>query len=461
MPILDVRGLTHRPVDGPDTKYENREAYRRLARETEASLQNDVLDKWFPAAINANEGGFFENFAEDWSRGDARDRNLSHQARRTWWKWWQSRAKRGCERHIVYQARLTWLSAQASLHDPARAALYLAATRHGLAFLVEKLWDRQQGGFFWAVDVAGCPTTRFGGEKHAYGMAFGIFAAACSYQATRDPATLDLAKQAFHWLDNHAHDSRNGGYFEALAANGDPILTRTTRPTDAIGTRYGLKSNNTHIHLLEAFTSLCAVWPDAIARARLQELVEILRDTIYGDPGYLHIYLNADWTPVLGRDSFGHDIEAAYLLTEAAAALGQRDDMATWSAAQRLVDHALEFGFDREQGGFFHEGTPLGRDLVKKKAWWVQAEGLNTLLLMHERFGHETPRYWEAFLKLWEFISNKQIDHDHGGWYATVAPNGTAIAKQRKSDRWTDGYHQGRALLNVSAALHRLAVSTR
>ena len=127
---------------------------------------------------------------------------------------------------------------------------------------------------------------------------------------------------------------------------------------------------------------------------------------------------------------------------------------------RRLVDHALEFGFDIEQGGFFYEGTTLGRDLEKRKVWWVQAEGLNALLLMHERFGHGTPRYWEAFLKLWEFISNKQIDLDHGGWYATVVPDGTAIAKQRKSDRWTDGYHQGRALLNVSAALRRLVKST-
>ena len=160
-------------------------------------------------------------------------------------------------------------------------------------------------------------------------------------------------------------------------------------------------------------------------------------------------------------DSFGHDLETAYLLTEAAAELGKPDDKATWNAARHLVDHALEYGFDRDQGGFYNEATTFGRDLAKEKIWWVQAEGLNALLLMHERFGRETPRYWDAFVKQWEFISHQQIDPTHGGWYSSVRPDGTPDADRPKSNRWTEGYHQGRALLNVAAALNRLAESPR
>ena len=114
MPLFEVRGSTQRPAIAPEIR-RNVDACRRLAGEAEASLQNDVLGKWFPAAIDATDGGFFENFAEDWSRSDARNKNARHPARRTWWKWWRPRAQRGCERNLVYQARLTWLSAQAAL----------------------------------------------------------------------------------------------------------------------------------------------------------------------------------------------------------------------------------------------------------------------------------------------------------------------------------------------------------
>jgi mannobiose 2-epimerase len=422
-------------IHGQDSKPSS-DAYRRIAGEVETSLRRDVLDKWFPAAVDRQGAGFRENFAADWSRS------------------WDG------ERNIVYQSRLTWLSAQAALHfadDRGQAENYLSITRHGAAFLADVLWDRQQGGFFWAVDIAGRPLGPFGGEKHAYGNAFGIYAAAGSYRATHDAAALELAKIAFHWLDEHAHDARHGGYFEALTAAGEPILAPTAQPTDAIGTRYGLKSMNTHIHLLEAFTGLYAVWPDPALRHRLDELFEIVREKIYVEPGCQHLYFNLDWRPVPDLDSFGHDIETAYLLTEAAAALGKADDAAAWSAGRHLVDHALEFGFEREHGGFYNEGTTFGRDLMKEKIWWVEAEGLNALLVMHERFGHETHRYWDAFVKQWEFISKRQIDAVHGGWYPTLGADGAPKPNQPKSDRWTEGYHQGRALMNVSDRLRTLA----
>jgi mannobiose 2-epimerase len=216
---------------------------------------------------------------------------------------------------------------------------------------------------------------------------------------------------------------------------------------------------NTHIHLLEAFTGLHEVWPDPVLHRRLEELFQIVRDKIVVEPGCQCLYFNLDWRPVPDLDSFGHDIETAYLLTEAAAALDKPEDAAAWTAARHLVDHALEFGFDRQRGGFYNEGTTFGRDVTKEKIWWVEAEGLNALLLMHERFGRETAQYWDAFVKQWDFISQHQIDATHGGWYPTLGADGQPKPNQPKSDRWTEGYHQGRALMNVSDRLRKLAGS--
>jgi mannobiose 2-epimerase len=407
--------------------------YRALADQTEASLKNDVLAKWFPVAIDQEHGGFHENFKEDWSRGG------------------------GNQRSIVYQSRLTWLAAQAANRYPEEAARFNAIAQHGLQFIETKMWDPAHGGVFWAVDDAGHPAKERGEEKHAYGISFAIYAAAAEYQATHDARALDFATKTFQWLDAHAHDAEHGGYYEALSAEGNPILKSPAGGSDAIGTRYGYKSMNTHIHLLEAFTALHEINHDELIHSRLRDTFEIVRDKIYTGPGCLHLYFNPDWRPIPELDSFGHDLETAFLLVEAATTLGQPDDLTTWTRARRLVDHALEFGWDNERGGFYNEATTFGRDVTKEKIWWVQAEGLNSLLLMHERFGRGTPRYWQAFEKQWSFIRQYQIDAKHGGWYATVNAEGAPTANRAKSDRWTEGYHQGRALLNVTAKLRQLA----
>jgi mannobiose 2-epimerase len=414
-----------------------RDAYLRLADEAEANLQEHVLRKWFPRAVDREHGGFYTSFNEDWSPGKNNDKTL------------------------VYQSRLTWVAARAAQRYPEQAEAYLGYTRHGLDCLAHTMWDREFGGFFWELDEHGHMKPDRKGEKHAYGIAFGIYAAATNYTATRDARALELARRAFTWLDEHAHDAQNGGYYEALTQQGQPMLAPPPgRQADAIGTRYGYKSMNSHIHLLEAFTALHEVWPDATLRARLQEVFELVRDKIAVEPGCLNLYFTPGWRPLPDHDSFGHDVETAYLLVEAAAALGQPEDARTWTVARQLVDHALDYGWDRERGGFYDGGSAFGAPTRLEKVWWTQAEGLNALLLMHERFGREMPRYWQAFVQEWEFISTRQVDHRHGGWYASVSPGGKAPRGRPKSDGWTEAYHQARALWNVSAALRRLAGET-
>jgi mannobiose 2-epimerase len=416
----------------------NATSYGHLASEVENNLEQHVLSKWFPAATDRERGGFYQNFAEDWTRLET------------------------TEKSIVYQSRLTWIAAQEAMRSPQTMNAYREYSRHGLKFLRDVLWDKQHGGFFWAVDRNAQPATERGREKHVYGISFGIYAAAANYKATRDAQALNLAQRAFQWLDAHAHDARNGGYYEALTSQGQLILVPPVTPSglkvDAIGTRYGYKSMNSHIHLLEAFTALYEVWPDRKLRARLQETFNIVRDKIVVEQvGAMNLYFTPDWRALPDHDSFGHDVETAYLLVEAAAALGKPNDARTWNAARRLVDHALEFGWDTEHGGFYDAGSAFGKPTNTDKIWWTQAEGLNALLLMHERFGKQTPRYWQAFVQQWNFIKQHQIDPVHGGWYPSVTREGSPPRARGKSDGWTEAYHQGRALINVSRTLRLLA----
>jgi mannobiose 2-epimerase len=86
----------------------------------------------------------------------------------------------------------------------------------------------------------------------------------------------------------------------------------------------------------------------------------------------------------------------------------------------------------------------------------VQFEGLNALLMMHEKYGRQTDAYFEAFQQQWRFIKEYQIDSQFHGVYELIGTNGKATS-QDKGRIWKAAYHDGRALLNVTERLRRLA----
>jgi mannose/cellobiose epimerase-like protein (N-acyl-D-glucosamine 2-epimerase family) len=410
--------------------------YLELADEMDATLRRDVLDVWFPRAIDDDNGGFRSEFGRDWKPG------------------------RSGGKFSVFQGRMTWIAAQVSMHRPALKEQYLPYVRHGVEFLSDVMWDKEHGGFYWGLDDDGHVSPSFSDGKHLYGIAFCIYGAAAAYEATRDSKALDLAQRGFRWADDHAHDARNGGYFEWLTRNGKPVepdpdfgmsATRSAAPFPP-----GFKSMNTHIHLLEAFAQLYGVWKDDTLRQRLEELLTIVRDKVSVEPGVMSLYFTLDWRPIPDHDSYGHDVEAGYLMLEAEDALGVPHDPRTERMARMFVDHALAYGWDEHLGGFYRDGTTFGPAEDKQKEWWVEFEGLNALLMMHEKYDEGGDRYFKAFQHQWQFIKERQIDPEYRGVYEMIGADG-APTNPGKGRIWKAAYHDGRALLNVAGRLRRLA----
>lgn len=413
------------------------EDYTRLAGEVEKALQRDIINAWFPHCIDKETGGFHANWSRDWKKQPSSGKM------------------------IVHQARQTWISAQIAMRRPEKRDEFLAYTRHGLKFLKDVMWDKDHGGFYMLVTDDGKPHPSMNGEKHAYGIAFGLYAAAAAFEATKDEDALDLAKRTFEWLDVNAHDPTHGGYFENLTADGannlgdlQPPSPRSPRSRFGVSP-YGFKSMNAHIHLLEAVAQLYKVHKDEKVKARLDELLKIVRDRIAVNPGCLHLYFNRDWTPVPDHDSYGHDIETAFLMLEAEEILGTHDEK-TRGMAHLLVQHTLDWAFNERTGGFAEKGYALAPAYDLKRVWWTQVEALNALLMMHELEGKETDRFWNAFVRQWEWIKTKQIDPEHPGLFPEVEPDGKP-AQTAKGHNWKAAYHDGRTLLLVTERLNRLA----
>jgi mannobiose 2-epimerase len=414
----------------------DRETYVKLAAEVDDALHADVLNVWFPRSIDREHGGFHSHFTRDW-------------------QWAPSDGK-----FSVFQGRMTWVASQVVLREPKLKGEFEPIVKQGVDFLQNVMWDKQDGGFFWGLDDDGKVTPQFTDGKHLYGISFCIYGSAAAYKATGNPGALDLAKRGFLWADEHARDREHGGYFEWLTREGTPIQASVANGQVAQGPigPVGYKSMNTHIHLLEAFTELYRVWPDPLLRARLEEMLAIVRDKICVEPGAMNLYFTNAWQAIPGHDSYGHDVETAYLMLETDEVLHGKASEKTERMAKMLVDHALAYGWDTEHGGFFREGTTYGKPEDTLKEWWIQVEGLNALLMMHERYGKQTGVYFQRFMQQWQFIRDHQIDRQFHGLYELTKADGTPVT-QDKGTIWKGGYHDGRAFWNVSERLRKLAAA--
>ena len=421
----------------PEKKVDERAA---LADAIENSIKTELLNKWYPAAMDKEYGGFLSTWTYDFKPTGEQDKM------------------------IVSQARHVWSSSKAS-EAYTDVPHYRECAAHGFRFLKDVMWDKTYGGFHQLVDRQGNVKSGPNEEKTAYGNSFGIYALAAYYHASGDTSALNLAKDAFMWLEKHSHDPVYKGYFQHMKRDGT-VIKRDNSVASTQETGY--KDQNSSIHLLEAFTELYLVWPDSLVGERVKEMLVLIRDTIVDEKGSLTLFFQPDWTPVSFRDSseavimkhhgldhesFGHDVETAYLMLEASHALGIKDNARTIEIGKKMVDHALEKGWDNEAGGFYDEGyyfkdkpdITITRDT---KNWWAQAEGLNTLLIMADQFPEDEHQYFEKFKKMWNYIDTYLIDHQYGEWYGGGLDKEPQQKTALKGHIWKASYHQYRAMAN-------------
>jgi cellobiose epimerase len=397
----------------------------------------DEFKLWYPSMIDNEYGGYY-------SDADYK---------------WELKGKQF--KMIVTQARGVWSNGNAAQFYSDKAP-YIKNAKHGFEFLKNFMWDKEFGGFYDLVDRKGEPIKE-GDQiiKKAYGNAFAIYGMAAYYKASGDTAALNLAKKEFRWLEKYSYDPKNGGYFQFLSREGKPFTEgyHGTPPKD----------QNTMIHVMEAFAELYKVWPDNLLKERLTSVLQIIRDTITTDKGYMNLFFNKEWVPVSYRDSseaaqkkgimfdhvsFGHDIETAYLLLEASEVLGIKDDSVTLRIAKKMVDHSIKFGMDKEKGGiydggYYYKGQNEPKTILNTKEWWGQIEGLNSMLIMADLFPNDPMNYYEKFCSQWQYIKQYCLDPKYGGWYRDGIDTAPWVKNQSKADVWKCNYHTSRGLINI------------
>ncbi|MGI9549930.1 MAG: AGE family epimerase/isomerase [Aurantibacter sp.] len=409
--------------------------------EVEIALQ-EIADLWYPKSIDTVNGGFWSDFDFQWQKEGAQNKML------------------------VSQARHIWSSATlAAFYNDKR---YEKIAAHGYEFIKDRMWDTVNGGFYTLLGIEGDALKLLSRGKSAYGNSFAIYGLAAYYKVSRDTMALDLAKKTFYWLEEHAYDSIHKGYFDIMKQDGSWLLNVKENDNNYDNfARKDWKDQNSSIHLLECFTALYEVWPDALLKRRLEELLLLIRDTITTEKGYLTLHLQRDWTPISLKDSsdtyrkqhfhfdhvsFGHDVETAFLMLEASHILGRKHDTLTSQKAKKMVDHGIKNGWDDKEGGFFEGGYYYDPSTCTienfAKVWWTQAEGLNSLLLMSQLYPVEK-RYDELFKNQWHYLNAHMVDPKYGGWYHEGLDSNPDAIKHAKAHIWKVNYHNIRSLINV------------
>ncbi len=320
---------------------------------------------------------------------------------------------------------------------------YLNTAGRAYHYLLDYFWDGQAGGLFWMLDYRGRPLETV---KMGYGQAFGIYSLAEYYLATGHQSCLDKAIEIYRLLESHTHDSRHKGYYEGCNRDWSPGGAMRLGAGDLDAD----KSMNTHLHVLEAYTNLLRAWDDAGLRARLRELIQVMIDHIV-DPasGHFKLFFDETWQSKSNQISYGHDIEGSWLLVEAAEVLGDDELLPRIKdVALKMAQATCDDGVDAD-GGVYNEGDPTGVTHPDKD-WWPQAEAMVGFLNAYQL--SRRPHFLEASLHSWEFIKKTIIDHEYGEWLWGVTKSGVPLNRE-KAGPWKSSYHNSRACFEVMRRL--------
>lgn len=386
-----------------------------LADAARVELVDHILPYWAGRAVDHEHGGFV-------GRIDGWDRLVP-----------------GAPKGSVLNARILWTFASASrVLDTDRwypeADRAYDALRHCFR-------DPVHGGVYWSVAPDGTPLDT---KKQVYAQAFTVYALAEYVRECDHPEALAWAQALYHLIEDRSRDAVHGGYAEAFARDWSPIEDVRLSEKDADAP----KSMNTHLHILEAYTTLYRVWPDRSLADRLRDLVGIFLDRIL-DPasGHMTCFFDTDWTRTSGLVSFGHDIEATWLLDEATAVLGDEAlTEAVREATLPVVRRTMAEGLDTD-GGLLNERHADGR-LDDDKHWWPQAEAVVGFLNAYQLTGDAA--FTEAAVRTWGFIQRHVVDREGGEWHFRVSRAGVPYRdEENKVGPWKCPYHNARACMEI------------
>ncbi len=413
-----------------------------FSMKTEAGdhLKNELLPFWMDRVLDKKNGGFITHFDKD-GKDTGED-----------------------EKSLIAQTRSLFTMSSAHRAGYGEGQCAKLATK-GLEFLLDKMWDKKSGGFYWIVDRKGNVVKD---NKILYGLSFAMYGLSEYTLATGDKTGIDYAGKVFDLIHEHCYDPVLGGYFEMFSRD-----WKLAGPGSQGGDR---KTLDVHMHLMEAFTTLYECSRKDIHRKKLEEDIDLLINKILhpvyrtGIPQF-----TPDWKVapqikfdiIWGWDRFaeggkkvhaddntsaGHNTEFGWLLIHALDIMKKSKDNYK-PLLKTVFDHSYQNGIDWEYGGVYVEGPHSGGVYDMEKEFWQQAEVLIGMLDAYLIFGDE--KYLKAHENVHRFIMDKMVNRPVGEWWPLTTREGKPIWTHM-SHSWKVNYHTVRAMVQSIARLNKI-----
>lgn len=392
---------------------------RDLGQRVRAELFNHILPFWCGPAVDHEQGGWM-----GWLTNDLQPDRLQPKG-------------------LIVNSRILW--AFSAVHQVQPDPLYLQMADRAFDYVMNRFWDKQHGGAFWRLDDAG---RVLDDSKKTYGQAFYIYALAEYHRAFGSAPALARAQEMFELIECHTHDDIFGGYTEVCARDWSDAGPDARLSEKDLNEK---KSMNNHLHVLEAYTNLYRVFPSSAVEQRLRELIQLFPGRILNPrTGHMNHFFDKGWNVRSDSYTFGHDIEASWLLWEAAEVLGDpalQKEIHKVALQMAAVVRDEGIGVD---GGLYYEGR-AGQIIDHGRECWPQAEAVVGFLSALELGGDV--KYLEAARRVWHYVEQNLVDKVHGEWFWRITPDGHPDPKLPKVSEWKGPYHATRSCLETMRRL--------
>jgi len=390
---------------------------RKLLKSELIAELNSILNYWSEQTVDNQNGGFVGQI-------DFNDHQIAN-----------------AEKGSVLNARILWTFSAS--YQTTKNENHKNLAKRAFEYLAANFYDTQFGGLFWSINEDKTPKDT---KNQIYALAFAIYGLSEYYLISKEEKALEIAKNLYLKIQEHSYDKVNKGYFEAFTRDWQPIEDLRLSAKDA----NEKKTMNTHLHIIEGYVNLYKVWKDEKLLKDIIELLETIeKHFINPETGHLHLFFDENWVEKPDVISYGHDIEAAWLLQQCAEISENETLIANYKKHAIKIAEATKEGLDND-GGLWYEFDPEKDELIAEKHWWPQAEALIGFYNAYQLTGKE--EYLDIVYKIWKFTKKYMIDQQNGEWYWGVYSD-YSIMKKDKAGFWKCPYHNGRACLELIARI--------
>ena len=298
---------------------------------------------------------------------------------------------------------------------------YLKFAKHGIDYLINHGWDKENGGWYTYIDESGLPDDW---DKNLFDQTYCNLGPILYYFITHDKKILSYVTNTHNLMLTKAWDKKYGGYYSKVGKNWEKVTST--------------KSFNAQIDTCTAYLIFYYLATrDEKLLKDLKNIVDIVvKYMIDSKTGFVGEYYDESWKSLENTLWTGHNLKTGWVLIRMYYLTG---NIKYLEYAKKIADAQIKYTWDSKNYGWFYKFERKNPSSIDdSKDWWTQEEGNNLMIYLYHNTGNKD--YFDKFKKSALFWDKYFIDKKYGECYQTLSADGTPEDKV-KGTLFKSAYH--------------------